>query len=160
MTRWTRGTGFLALAALLTGCSRLEPVQGPAPVPGTQMAYDINDVGRVALGGAMGPEIARVEGHLLGVEDGVYLVSVTGINFLRGGFQSWSGEMVRLRPEYIGNRYERKVSTGRSIAMGSLAVGGFAAFILGRSLAVGGNDGDDGNNGNKPPDQLTRRIRP
>lgn len=160
MTRLTRGTGFLALAALLTGCSKLEPVQGPAPVPGTQMAYDINDVGRVALGGAMGPEIARVEGQLLGTEDGTYLVSVSGINFLRGGFQSWSGEMVRLRPEYIGNQYKRKVSTGRSIAMGTIAVGGFAAFMLGRSLAADGNEGDDGGNEQKPPEQQTRRIRP
>lgn len=159
MTLRTRGSGALALALLLTGCSSLQPVQGPVPAPGTRLAFDLNDAGRVALGGAMGPEIARVEGQLLGNENGAHLVAVSGVTYLRGGHQIWSGETVRLRPEYIGNTYERKASTGRSIAMGAATLGGFTLFMVGRSLATGGQDEDDPGNDDKP-DPQERRIRP
>ncbi len=159
MTLRTRGSGALVLALLLAGCSTLQPVQGPVPAPGTRLAFDVNDAGRVALGGAMGPEIGQIEGQLLGNEDGAYLVAVSGVNYLRGGHQAWSGETVRLRPEYIGNTYERRTSTGRSIAMGVITVGGFTAFIIGRSLVTGGQDDPDDGDGDKPKPQ-ERRIRP
>jgi hypothetical protein len=159
MTLRTRGSGALALALLLAGCSSLQPVQGPVPAPGTRLAFDVNDAGRVALGGAMGPEIAQVEGQLLGNENGAYLVAVSGVTYLRGGHQTWSGETVRLRPEYIGNTYERKASTGRSIAMGVATVGGFTVFLVGRSLVTGGQDEDDDGDDDKPLPQ-ERRIRP
>lgn len=159
MTWLPRGTAVLLAGILLAGCSKLEPVQGPAPEPGTRMAFDVNDQGRVALGGSMGPEIARIEGQLLGHEDGVYVVAVSGVSFLRGGHQTWSGEMVRLRPEHIGNTYERRANTGRSVALGVATVGGFAAFLVGRSLITGGQDPSDGDDDDKPLPQ-ERRIRP
>lgn len=154
-----RGSGGLALVILLAGCSSLQPVQGPVPEPGTRLAFDVNDAGRVALGGAMGPEIGQIEGQLLGNEDGAYLVAVSGVTYLRGGHQTWSGETVRLRPEYIGNTYERKVSTGRSIAMGAITIGGFTAFLAGRALVASGQDTNDDDDDKEPPGQ-TRRIRP
>lgn len=153
-----RGTVVL-VAGILTGCSTLEPVQGPAPEPGARMAFDVTDVGRVALGGAMGPEIVQVEGQLLGREDGAYLVAVSGVTYLRGGHQTWSGEMVRLRPEHVGNMYERRANTGRSIALGAATVGGFTAFILGRTLVASGQDPDDDDDDDKPTPE-ERRIRP
>jgi hypothetical protein len=159
MTLRTRGSGALVLALLLAGCSTLQPVQGPVPAPGARLAFDVNDAGRVALGGAMGPEIGQIEGQLLGNEDGAYVVAVSGVNYLRGGHQSWSGETVRLRPEHIGNTYERRTSTGRSIAMGVITVGGFTAFVVGRSLVTSGQEDDDGGDDDKPLPQ-ERRIRP
>lgn len=159
MTLRTRGFSALVLGVLLTGCSTLRPVQGPVPEPGTRLAFDVNDAGRVALGGAMGPEIAQVEGQLLGNEGGAYLVAVSGVTFLRGGHQTWSGETVRLRPEYIGNTYERRTSTGRSIAMGFITIGGFTAFVVGRSLVTGGQDDLPDGDDDKPP-PVERRIRP
>lgn len=156
MTWWPRGSGALVLGLLLAGCSTLQPVQGPAPEPGARLAFDLNDVGRVAMGGAMGPEIAQVEGRLLGNEDGAYLVAVSGVSLLRGGHQTWSGEMVRLRPEYIGNTFERRTSTGRSIALGVITVGGATALLLGTSLVTSGQGDDDP----VPPPVDQRRIRP
>jgi hypothetical protein len=47
-----------------TGCYTLEPTSAAAPAQGTRLAFAINDVGRVALGGVMGPELRRVEGSL------------------------------------------------------------------------------------------------
>src|SRR6185503_9838794 len=56
-----RKIAFLAAGALSAGCYSLEPAAGITPKPGMEFAWDINDVGRVALGGAMGPEISQVE---------------------------------------------------------------------------------------------------
>lgn len=159
MTLGTRGFGALVAVLLLGGCATLRPLQGPAPEPGTRLAFDVNDAGRVALGGAMGPEIGQIEGQLLGNEGGTYLVAVSGVTYLRGGHQTWSGETVRLRPEYIGNTYERRVSTGRSIAMGVITIGGFTAFVVGRSLVTSGQE-DPGDDDDDKPLPQERRIRP
>lgn len=152
-----RGFGFLALFAL-GGCSSLQPVRGPAPEPGARLAFDINDAGRVALGETMGAEIAQVEGHLLDQEDSAYVLAVTGISFLRGGFQAWSRETVRLRPEYVGNTYERRFSATRSLVLAAVSVGGIAAIVAGRSLISLGPDDDDDEKDPPPGDE--RRVRP
>ena len=87
-----------ALAAvLLAGCYTLEPVQGPTPAVGTEIAFDINDAGRLALGGSIGPEIAQIEGRLVEKGSADYLVAVTSVHMLRGGEQVWSKEPVRIK---------------------------------------------------------------
>lgn len=134
---------------LLTGCYSLQPVRGPVPEVGTEVAFDVTDRGRVALGGTMGPEIARVEGTLLENQNGNFLVAVRAVQLLRGGYQVWSGEEVRLQEEYLGTAYERRLSLGRSIALGAIGIGGFAAFFVTRALVTSGTsspggDGDPG----------------
>lgn len=123
---------------LLAGCYTLAPVRGASPVVGSKVAFDVNDAGRVALGGSMGPEIAQIEGQLVERDGETYLVAVSTIRLLRGGEQVWSGEQVRLKSEYLGPAYERKFSKGRSIALGVVGVGGFTALIATRSLFGGG----------------------
>jgi hypothetical protein len=137
-------------------CYTLQPVRGVQPQIGSRVAFDVNDVGRLALAGTMGPEIAQVEGQLLEKENGSYLVAVSTVRLLRGTEQVWSGEQVRLQPEYLGPAYERKFSLGRSIGFGLIGVGGFTAFFVTRSLLASGSE-DDGS----PPDTvITRRGRP
>jgi hypothetical protein len=146
----------VALAFLVVGCYTLQPTRGSAPQVGTNIAFDVNDAGRVALGGLIGPEIAQIEGRLLnnGTED--YLIAVSTVRLLRGGEQVWSGEQVRIKSEYVGTAYERRFSRGRSIALGSAVVGGFAAFLIGRSLVGAGQEG----NGGVIDTAQTRIIRP
>jgi hypothetical protein len=127
-----------ALAAvLLAGCYTFEPVQGPAPAVGTEIAFDINDAGRVALGGSMGPEIAQIEGRLVDKGSADYLVAVTAVHLLRGGEQVWSKEPVRIKSEYVSSVYEKKFSAVKSVALGAVGVGVVAA-LAGRSLIGGG----------------------
>jgi hypothetical protein len=90
------------------------------------IALDITDRGRVALGGQIGPELAQIEGRVVSVDTGGYMLGVTGVRFLRGGEQVWHGEPVHLRSDYVGARYERRFSTMRSVALGALAVGAVA----------------------------------
>jgi hypothetical protein len=126
----------LSLAACLlsgAGCYTLQSAQ-TTPAPGAVMAFDVNDAGRVALGGTIGPEIGQIEGRVLSQENGEYLVSVSAVRLLRGGEQVWSGERVRINREHVGNTYERRFDKGRTIALGAVVVAGVAAIIASRDL--------------------------
>jgi hypothetical protein len=139
--RMMRFAGLATMITLLSGCYTLQPArQGYTPQIGDEMAFDITDAGRVALGGAIGPEIGQVEGKLLSRENAEYLVGVTAVRFLRGGEQVWKGEQVRLKPEYVGYMYERHFSKGRTIALSAAGVAGFA-FVVTRGL-VGSSRSD------------------
>jgi hypothetical protein len=133
-------TGFTAVGVLLMGCYTLQPISGAMPATGTQVALDVNDAGRVALGGTMGPEIAQIQGRLIDKNDEDYLIAVSAIRLLRGGEHVWSGEQVRVKSEYVGSVYERRFSRERSIALGATVIGGFAAFLVTRSLIGSGSD--------------------
>ena len=138
---------------LAAGCYTLQPAQ-VVPPRGTEMAFDINDIGRVALGGSMGPEIAQVEGRLVDRDSSEYVVAVTALKLLRGGEQVWRGERVRIKSEYVSSLYERRLSKGRSIALGAAGVG-LIALWAGKSIIGLGTPGP----GQTPPDtNQTHRI--
>ena len=135
----------LAVFGVLTaGCYVLLPAGGAAvPAPGTAVALQINDVGRVSLGGSMGPEIERVDGKLVGQEDGAYRVSVTSVKLLRSGEQVWSGENVLIKSEYVSAFFERRFSKGRSLALGAAFAAGVTAFVVKRNLFGTGREHTD-----------------
>lgn len=151
-----RLAGLAGVSALLVGCYTLQPTGGATPEPGTMVALDINDVGRVALGGAMGPEIGQIEGRLLSVDSTQFRVAVSAIHLLRGGEQTWSGEDVRINREYVSFIQERKFSAGRTVALGAVGVGGVAFFVT-RSIVGGGSESPQ-----KPPvdTAVTQRLLP
>lgn len=148
--------GFAVFAALLTGCYTLEPAGGVAPEPGTRVALDITDAGRVAMGGLVGPGVSQIEGRLLGVENDEYLLAVSAVSTFRGGTQVWSGERIRVRSEHVGTVYERRLSAGRSVALGVVAVGGITAFILGADLLGIGQNPSEGEGPKPTPTELIR----
>jgi hypothetical protein len=125
-----------ASAVLLAGCYSLIPTGGAVPSAGTEIAFDVNDVGRVALGGSMGPEIAQIEGRLVSKDSTEYLVAVSVVRLLRGGEQTWHGENVRIKPEHVSSVYERRFSRGRSLALGAIGIG--AAALIGTQAITGG----------------------
>lgn len=148
--------GIAALSTLLSGCYALYPVR-TTPQTGSRIAFDVNDVGRVALGTSVGNEIAQIEGRLIERTPEEYLLSVSTVRFLRGGVQPWTGEQVRLKPEYLGSAYERRFSTGRTVAATAITVGGFAALVA--SGAFGGFFGEEGRGDGKPTPEGLVRIR-
>jgi hypothetical protein len=109
------------------GCYSVEPLATITPSPGAHLALAINDGGRVALGGSMGPEIGRVEGNLLSKQDSTYVLSVVGVNYLNGTFQKWQGETVRINSSMVSGFYQKRFSTGRTILF---ATGASAAAIV------------------------------
>lgn len=134
-----RSVGATALLILLSGCYTLRPAGGVVPEIGKELAFDVNDAGRVALGGSMGPEIAQIEGRLLSRENAEYLVAVRAVRMLRGGEQVWRGEPVRIRPEYVGTTYERQFSRGRTVTLGAIGIGAIAVLLT-RSLTGSGSE--------------------
>lgn len=145
------GTRRLVVAAALvvsvTGCFTLQPVAGqPLPL-GTTVSLGINDAGRAALGGAMGPEISEIEGRLIQKDSAEYVLAVALIKLLRGGEQVWSGERIHVKTAYVNGVSEKRFSRGRTAIVATAAAGVLALLI---SQGVLGNlAGDDGK---LPPD--------
>lgn len=133
--------GSMALSALTMGCYTLKPMVGVTPL-GVQVAFEINDAGRHALGGAMGPEISQVEGRLLQQSPEDYLVAVTNVQLLRGGNQVWKGEQVRINSSYVSTSYVRKFSRTKTAIFSTVVIGGFTAFMVSRGLIGKGDAGD------------------
>jgi hypothetical protein len=116
------------IGLLTSSCFSLQPMAGSAPVPGTRMAFAINDVGRIALGGSMGPELLRVEGNLQSKDGDDYFVNVRGVELLQGGFQTWAGETVRINSSYVSAVYEKKFSTVKTVGAVALVAGAVAVL--------------------------------
>jgi hypothetical protein len=135
-----RLVGLALVGTILVGCYTLRPMRGAQPQVGTRVAFDLNDAGRVALGGSMGPQIAQVEGQLIDQDSTGFLLAVSTIRLLQGGEQVWAGEQVRLDSRYLGSAYARRFSLGRTIGLGVIGAGGIAAFVAGFSWVTGGSD--------------------
>lgn len=136
-------------SVVLTGCYSLQPVSTAVAEPGERVALEINDQGRVELGGTIGPSIARIEGTLIERETAAFLLSVRSVRYVNGGEQVWSGERVRVNQEHVGSLYERQFSKARSVVFGVATIGGFAAFMLTRDL-IGLGQPDNEKPGPKP----------
>src|SRR4051812_38255590 len=108
---------------LLVGCYELQPTGGSVPQPGTIIGLDINDAGRVALGGAMGTEIGQIEGRLIEKTATEYVVGVTVVHLLRGGEQVWRGENVRVRSDYVTTIYQRRLNPARTAVLAAAGAG-------------------------------------
>ena len=154
-----RTIGAIAVAFLLGGCYTMQPVGRIVPDARSRVAFDVTDAGRVALGPTMVPEIARIEGRVLGAQDSSYLVAVSAIRLLRGGVQVWSGEQIRLNPAHVGNTYVRRFDKTRSFVLGAAIAGGFAAILVTRSLVGSGNE-DPGGEGGGVETRTATPLRP
>jgi hypothetical protein len=103
-----------------------------------QVELELNDQGRVAMGERLGPEVAKVDGTLVGATADEYTIHIDRVQYLDGTTSSWGGESVVLRQQDVKGILERRFSKGRTlaaIASGAAAVG---AFIATRSLIGGG----------------------
>jgi hypothetical protein len=132
----------LIIGVFLVGCYTYEPAR-TTPQPGAELAWQLNDAGRAAMGGQLGPEISQVEGRLVQTNSTNFVVAVTSVQLLRGGEQVWRGEQVTLKPEYVSATLEKKLSKSRSIAAAAVTAGVVALVITKTSLlGLGSPDPD------------------
>ena len=143
----------LLLVLPLVGCYTLQPTGGVVPELGREIAMDMNDAGRLAVGTSMGQEIAQVEGRLVSKDSSEYTVAVSMVHLLRGGEQVWRGERVKIKKEHVAFLYERKFDKTRSVAMGSIGVGA-AALILTQGIFSTGKGEDP-----KAPGDTAHSVR-
>ena len=145
----------LAVGGLgLVGCYTLRPTRGATPQVGEIVAFDVNDNGRAALGGSMGPEIGQIEGRLLAHDTAEYRVAVSAVRLIRGGEQTWNGEPVRIKTDYVSSAYTRQFAKGRTLVLGAAAAGA-VALIATQSL-LGSGDSEKP----APIDTANTRISP
>jgi hypothetical protein len=116
---------------------------GAGPEPGALMAMEVNDLGRLALGGQMGPEISQIEGRLISKSDEQYEIAVRSVKLIRGGDQIWSGEKVTIKREYISQTFERQFSASRTVALSAVFVVGVYAVIRSQDLFGLGREDPD-----------------
>lgn len=111
------------------GCYSLQPIRGAKPIPGAELELYMNDAGRAALVGQIGPEVALIRGRLLDTTNSDYLLSVSGIETFRNGSQAWRGEQVRIKPEYVLSASERRFSAGQTVAFCVVGAAGMAYLV-------------------------------
>jgi len=135
-----RVVGGLIGIALCGGCYSLQPIVSPTPLLGSTIAIGLNDAGRLAMGGTMGPAIDEVEGRLVQSDTSGYTLAVSSVRFLRGGEQTWTGERVQFTRAYVSEIKEKRFSRSRTAVMSAVAIGTVAAFVT-RAI-VGSGQGD------------------
>lgn len=92
------------------------------------------------MGELIGPSAATIEGNLRSENDSVYALNVTGVQYLRGQTNRWSGEPLTVRKEFVARARERQFSRSRTALTVGLAAGGIVAFAISRGLFGSGFD--------------------
>jgi hypothetical protein len=122
--------------------------------PKDRVAADISDVGRVALGGQMGTEVARIEGEVVQRSDSAVQVMVSEVRYLNGTSNKWEGQEVTLHPQDIKTLSQRTYSKQQSV-LAAIVVGGLIALAIAAAAFTGlfgGNQGQDKPGGGPDPD--------
>ena len=129
------------------GCYSTRPIAGQSTALGSVLVISINDAGRAALAGSMGPSISDIEGRLLERDSSEYVLAVAQIHMFGGGDQVWSGEKVRIKSEFVNTVSEKKFSRTKTGLISAAAVG-VVAIVLSKGL----NGMSTGEEGKVPPD--------
>lgn len=129
---------LMFVTGLTIGCYVYVPV-ATTPVPGEQLALDINDQGRVGLGERIGAAASKVEGTVQANTDSAYQLRVTSVSYMNGQSNPWTGEALSVRKDFVSGVRERKFSRGRTFFTAAAIVGTAAAFIISRNIFGGGS---------------------
>jgi hypothetical protein len=133
----------LGLAAMLTACYTYRPSDGPVPAVGSHVSLELSAEGTSALARELGPNPARVDGVLLGVDSIGPRLAVHAVENGRGEQARWNGEQVRVPRQLIAVVEERRLSMPQTGVLAGLAVGGLyaASRLRGGSGTLGGGAG-------------------
>jgi len=148
-----RGSACLMLAgaALAVGaCYSYVPLYS-APDPGTKVALQLNDRGRLALEQNIGPDVAVVEGVLQQRSDSELVVAISEVRTLYVDRSKWAGETVMFRQDQVRSMSEKRYSRGRTFVLAGAVATSTVFFMVTRSLVGGGGGGSEGPPGTTPP---------
>ena len=113
-------------------------MQAGVPLVAERVQFVLNYQGRVSLANKLGPAVDKVEGTVVQVSEDAYDISVIGITQVGGSSALWNGERVSVAKDLVSTYAIRRLNRART----TLLVGGVTvaalAFILGRSLLLGG----------------------
>lgn len=136
------------LTGVSTACYVYTPV-ATSPAQGSQLLLDLNDRGRVGLGGQIGASGSAVEGLLQPGPDSVFNLKVVSVSYLNGQRNQWTGEPLSVSRDFVRDVRTRQFSKTRTaLTVGSIAAA-VVGFIVTRGLIGSGSPDRDG--GNTPP---------
>lgn len=147
--RWLvrrRRAALLVVVPMVSACYSTVPLSA-APTPGTTVALDLNDQGRVQLGDRIGPGATTIEGTLDARTDTTVSVRVSAVRYLNGQTNAWAGEPMTIPTRLVGQSWQRNLSRGRVAALG-VAVGAALVLIITKTSLLGSGSG--GTSGNPP----------
>jgi hypothetical protein len=123
----------LALASLLAGCHRYEPVTAASVATGASVAVSLTDYGTANLGRLLGLGVGTVEGNLVTVSDSAYTLAVQLVRQRNGIETLWRGEQVAIPRVDVAEIRQRRISRSKSavaaVALLAAAYGAVEAFI-------------------------------
>ena len=131
---------------MTTGCYVYTPVAAP-PAPGSRLLLELNDRGRVGLGGSIGASAKSVEGLLQAGSDSMYSLKVVSVGYLNGQRNQWNGEPLGVSRDFVRDVKSRQYSRSRTYMTAGAIVAGTVLFIVTRGLIGGGSTGDKGGDG-------------
>jgi hypothetical protein len=124
----------LCLAPAALGGCYIYSYAPTMPVPGSRLALDLNDLGRLQLAEHVGPGIARIDGWVVSCNDSEYTLRAERTIGLTGGTTPWNGEQVVVRKSWVGIAREKKFSPQRTAVLATTVTAGFVAFLATRGL--------------------------
>src|SRR5207245_9260671 len=101
---------LMCLLISATGCYYYQPLDTPAPRPGTYMQVMLTDSGTSHFWGYLGPDVGNVRGRLITADPQVFALSVESEEQRHSQVLTWKGEAVTLRREYVATVQERRLS--------------------------------------------------
>ena len=142
-SRYFRGvvaSTILGLTVFESGCYEYSQVPSAATeaVPGSHLAFSLNDQGRAALSDKLGPAVGRVEGRYTGMVRDAYAIDVYAVETLGAGRSHWVGERIEIPRQFVTGISEKQLSKGKTALVVVGAIAALAALIGSQSLSGSG----------------------
>lgn len=144
-SRSSRVAAFAVIlgSTLALGCYTFVPSQASYVTPGQPVSLEINDLGRINLTPIIGADVARVTGTLVQQGNSDYTVRVDELTYLKGKSSQWSGEAVTIKQDFVRAVYQRKFSSGKTVAAVLAGAGIVAGAIVTKNINGSGDSGGD-----------------
>ena len=141
---WARSCTVAFLLASATGCYYYEPLETPAPQPGTYLQVMLTDSGTSHFWSYLGPDVGNLRGRLITASPGALALSVESVEQRHGQILGWKGETVTLSREYVATMQERHLSKSRTVLLAGGTVLGFIAALTAFTNIASGSGGGGG----------------
>jgi hypothetical protein len=145
-----RRTVLPALLLASTACYDYHPTTGTATDAGTPVRVSLTDRGSVELAPLIGPQVMKLDGTLVSVEDTAVVIRVSSVINRVGYSSSWSGEQLRVPRSDVAGIERRSLNKGKSWLIGGGSVAAVALASLSFNLIGGGGKGGTGGGGGGP----------
>jgi hypothetical protein len=128
----------VVLFLVLSGCYRYQPLETPAPIPGTQVVANLTDAGSMALASQVGPGVASLRGAVVEWDHDGLLLALSSVMGRNDQETFWRGERVRVPHSTVASVQQRRFALGKTFLFGGTVVGGLLAAVTAFQGSGGG----------------------